>query len=355
MKRLLHLLLFSVLAASCSTTLPDHFYKKSLNESNYVTNYKSDYVLHINNASTVIVNKQDASNPARFDVKIRSSDSLVTLKQQANRPLFTVITSNDTTLITNRHIYFKKEVNFRDIGGLKTTDGKQVKWGMIFRSDNLSKLRRNEFAKFKSLGIQTVIDLRTITEIKGNEDNLPTDVKYMHLSTVADGGDLIATMRKKVLNGEISEAEAQQLMLNLYYDIIDNKEALRKTILEVLNSNAPIVYHCSAGKDRTGVITALILSILNVDRDTIIKEYLLSNYYRRIKLEKIEAKVKLAKIIKPGLNTKVVETFMSVDDQYINAVFNSIDVKYGGIDAFIKNELNISDAQRAYFIKKFTY
>lgn len=257
---------------------------------------------------------------------------------------------------TSRYVDFKKTTNFRDIGGLQTIDGKTIKSGKIYRSDNLSKLRKSEFLRFNSLEIENVIDLRTIAEAKEKQDNLPNSVAYFSMPIVSDQGDLMGQMKEKVLRGEVSEEESKELMKEFYSKIVtENIPLLREVIFKIITSEKPILYHCSAGKDRTGIVTALLFSIANVDRATIVDEYLLSNYYRSSKIKSTLKKAKLLKIIRPKINTNVILNFMSVDETYINAVFEIIDKKYNGMDAFIKNELKIDAKMRKTFIAKMTH
>jgi protein-tyrosine phosphatase len=342
---------------SCGVVLSPEISKKGLREANYVENYKSDFELHLE--------KQFADDPIDvispedkqvFRVAKKPGETVVVLKRQRHRPLFRIVHQNDTIVVANRQVYFRDVVNFRDIGGIVTTEGRTVCWGKIYRSDNLSKLEKHEFRKLDELGIKTVYDLRTPTEIREKADNLPTNIKYFNTPTVADNGDLLSQMRGRVLRGEISDEESTQLMLALYRSCVsDNIPELRKLIYDLLNADAPELYHCSAGKDRTGVVTALLLSILKVDRDTILKEYMLSNYYRRKKLHNIFYKAKLARVVTPHIGLKAIENFMKVDEHYLNAAFDVIDTQYGGIDNYIQNELGISPELRKKAIEKFTY
>ena len=356
MKRLLLLSTFAVLT-SCGANLPQSFYKKSLTEENYVENRKNNYSLYFNaNTTDAQVYIQSIPDAVVWQPTADGYCNTTLLTQQLHRPYFTITSGTDTLTVANRHIYFKEVVNFRDIGGLKTTEGKTVKWGKIFRSDNLSNLKASEFSKFNDLNIKTVFDLRTSHEIKGKEDNLPMDTEYIHFPTLEDNEDLLSKMRARVINGEVSDKQSLNLMLDLYRSVIsDNIPSLKKLIHQIVDSNDAVLYHCSAGKDRTGVVTALLLSILKVDRETITQEYMLSNYYRRAKLEKIIRKVKVAKLVKTRIELQAIQNFMSVDECYLNAAFTEIDTKYGGIDQFIQNQLGIDDVQRALIIKKLTY
>jgi protein-tyrosine phosphatase len=260
------------------------------------------------------------------------------------------------TISHSRHIDFDRIVNFRDIGGLKTRDGKTVKWGRIYRSDNLSELKSKEFDEFEKMHIKTVYDLRTDHEIASKEDHLPPDVKYLHTPTVLDNEGEIAKLRAKVIGGEISEKQAAEQTVKFYEDAVTvNVGSMRDIIQQITASDEPVLYHCSAGKDRTGIVSALILSILNVDRETIVNEYLMSNYYRKAKTEKMLGKARLAKIIKPKMDLKAIEVFMTVDKSFIEATFNSIDKEYGGIDLFIQNQLGIDREKRAEIVRRFTY
>ena len=339
------------LIVSCSPRLPQHFYTKSLQEDNYIENHKNKYTLHTTQGTAKF-----ETYTLQDTVKKNAVSKGLVIKNKQHRPYINIIEGRDTTILANRHIYFKKVVNFRDVGGLKTTQGRTVKWGKIFRSDNLSQLRTSEFNKFNGLNIKTVFDLRTPQEIEGKEDHLPANVTYVHAPSVLDHSDLLSGMRSKVLNGEISDEESIKIMAEFYRGIVaDNVPALKQLLQTIVNSDEPILYHCSAGKDRTGITTALILSILKVDRQTIVKEYLLSDYYRRQKVEKMLAKANIAKVVKPRIGVGVIQNFMSVDERYLNEAFTYIDTNYGGMDAFIKNQLGISDAQREQIIEKLTY
>jgi protein-tyrosine phosphatase len=351
MKKLPLLFIFSLLLLSCGVKLPASYYEKSLTEQTYLENYRNTYGLYFHSVPLQI-HLENEYNTYQWN----HADNPVLLKNVRQRPYFHLYRANDTLIITNRHISFSHVINFRDIGGLQTSERKTVKWGKIFRSDNLSGLKKSEFQKFNDLGIESVYDLRTESEIKGKEDRLPETVRYVHFPTVKDNGDLLTQLKGKVINGEISEEESIRLTLDLYQgSVTENLPAFRTLVHEILKSDKPVLYHCSAGKDRTGIITALILSILKVDRQTILNEYLLSNYYRRAKIEKMLGKAKLAKVIKPHLNLVVIKNFMKVDAQYLNATFEIIDKKYGGMDKFIKNELGINDQTRSLLINKLTY
>ncbi|MCF0065241.1 tyrosine-protein phosphatase [Dyadobacter sp. LJ419] len=267
-----------------------------------------------------------------------------------------IMQGGDSAILAKRYVSFNETLNFRDIGGLKTRDGKTVRLGKIYRSGNLAQLDSDEFAKFNATHIARVYDLRTDHEIKGKEDHLPPNVQYLHTPTVEDNAGEIAQLRSRVINGEISEMQGRDMTVKFYQDAVSgNVDALRDIINGITASGEPVLYHCSAGKDRTGIVSALILSILNVDRETIVNEYLLSNYYRNAHTEKTLGKAKMGKIIKRKMDLKAVEVLITVDESFINATFDIIDKRYGGMDSFIQNQLGIDQEARARLVEKLTY
>lgn len=261
----------------------------------------------------------------------------------------------DSSTVAGRYIGLDNTINFRDLGGLKTKDGKTVRKGFIYRSDNLSKLENDDFGRFSALRIATVYDLRTDHEIKGKEDHLPPNVRYMHTPVVQDNAGEIKGLKKRVLNGEITEQQARDMTAKFYADAVTvNIGSVKDILKQITSSDQPVLYHCSAGKDRTGIVSALILSILNVDRQVIVDDFMVSNYYRRARAEKTLGKAKLGRIIKPKLNMDAIEILSTVDESFINATFNAIDSTYGGMEPFIENELGIDKAARRMLIEKLT-
>ena len=261
----------------------------------------------------------------------------------------------DSAAVAGRYIGLDNTINFRDLGGLKTKDGRTVRKGFIYRSDNLSKLEPDDFGAFNALRIATVYDLRTDHEIEGREDRLPANVHYLHTPVVQDNAGEIKGLKKRVLNGEITEQQAKDMTAKFYADAVTvNIGAVKDILKQITSSDQPVLYHCSAGKDRTGIISALILSILNVDRQVIVDDFMVSNYYRRARAEKTLGKAKLGRIIKPKLNMDAIEILSTVDESFIQATFHAIDSTYGGMEPFIENGLGINKAARQVLVERLT-
>ena len=160
--------------------------------------------------------------------------------------------------------------NFRDLGGYVTRDGRVTRWGSLFRSDTLHELTGADVAVLRSLGLATIIDLRTSRELEetGRGPLAPEPMAYRHLSLISDGGGE-AMAAPAPAGTELSERYLWYL------------EVGRQSLVEALGvlsdpARLPLVFHCAAGKDRTGVLAALVLDILDVDDEAIVGDYLIT-------------------------------------------------------------------------------
>ena len=172
--------------------------------------------------------------------------------------------------VPERGVKFARVFNFRDLGGYPTDDGRSVRWGRLFRADDLSRLGDDDRERFAALGIRTVVDLRRPNEVD-EDGRIPAfdGVSYQHVhlehrlwppQEFADTGERVAYVvdRYRELRDEATEGLGEALRL------IADPDA------------APLVFHCIAGKDRTGVVSALTLSLLGVPDQVIAEDYELS-------------------------------------------------------------------------------
>lgn len=250
----------------------------------------------------------------------------------------------------------EKVYNFRSVGNIKNTEGRTLKEGKLYRSGHLSKLENRYFETLENLGIKEIIDLRNSEEIARKPDHIPDRLIYRNESAFEDEGDQLDQARKLVLKGKVSGADAEKRMLDFYRNYVtEHPEVIRKIVTEILESDTPVLYHCTAGKDRTGVITALILTVLRFDKETIVNDYLLSNNYRE---KLVGQRLRLAgnlHFIYPKLDIRVLEKLSWVEKAYLEAAFNEISKKYGSTDRYIQEVLGISEGKREEYIRKFTY
>ncbi|MET3035679.1 tyrosine-protein phosphatase [Chryseobacterium sp. NRRL B-14859] len=257
---------------------------------------------------------------------------------------------------TEKVIQIKKVTNFRAVGNIRNTEGRLLKEGKLYRSAHLHQLKKKSFAQIEKLGIKEIIDLRNSKEISQKPDQLPGDVSYKKYSAFEDEGDQLSQAKKLVLKGKVNASDADKRMVDFYREYVtDNPETIKTIITEVLESDHPVLYHCTAGKDRTGIVTALILTILKFDKETIYNEYLLSNNYRKGLVQK---RLKLANTLHflyPKMDLQVLEKLSWVEKRYLDAAFGEIEKKYGSTDRYIQQVLGIPESKRREYIEKFTY
>ncbi|WP_294200907.1 tyrosine-protein phosphatase [uncultured Chryseobacterium sp.] len=246
--------------------------------------------------------------------------------------------------------------NFRTIGNIKNTEGRTLKKGKLYRSGHLYRLKSRYFETLENLGIKDVIDLRNSKEIAQKPDHIPDGMAYKNESAFEDEGDQLGQARKLVLKGKINSSDAEKKMLDFYRNYVtEHPEVIRKIITGILESDTPVLYHCTAGKDRTGIITALILTILKFDKQTIYNDYLLSNNYREKLVNKRLNLARNLHFIYPKLDIGVLEKLSWVETAYLDAAFNEIDKKYGSTNRYIQEVLKISNDKQEEYLHKFTY
>lgn len=169
-----------------------------------------------------------------------------------------------------RHIEFEHLHNFRDVGGYVTDEGHTVRWGRLYRSDALSKLRGADWDRFLALGVRSVIDLRYPWEIAAKGRVTDTEGLAYH--------NLSIEHRTYDQAGLDPSIEPARFLADRYAEVaLDGVRELRQAI-EVIaaDGNAPVVIHCASGKDRTGLLAALVLSLLGVAEDHIVADFALT-------------------------------------------------------------------------------
>ncbi|WP_149525936.1 tyrosine-protein phosphatase [Sphingobacterium hotanense] len=283
-----------------------------------------------------------------------AKDSIVAVEEN-ERLYFASILAGDTILISERLIPLEGPSNFRDIGGVKTKDGKQVKWGQFYRADALGSIQEDEFPYIESLKISKVYDLRSDEEIATSKDNLPASIRWIHHPIFnGDNSAQMNAVMQKIKSGDMTAEDSRNLLITANKEFINsNLDAFKVLVRELLDNEEPSLFHCTAGKDRTGLTSALLLSVLGVDKETVINEYLMTNYYTLPKMAR-KKDPKMAAAF-ANIDPQVMLPLMSVDRSYLEAAFTEIEKQYGDMDKFIREGLEISDAERMAYQMKYTY
>jgi protein-tyrosine phosphatase len=242
------------------------------------------------------------------------------------------------TIIGERRVQLEGGVNFRDLGGYRTIDGRRLKWGQLFRSDNLGRLTDRDVAYLQKMGIRMVCDFRTPAEIKKLPDRYPTDNhgQSLHLP-IQHGASDPANTFDRIKNGDI-DWMTEEFMINGYIKNIEELAGLWFKFFKTLAdpSNRPLVFHCTGGKDRAGVAAALILLALGVPAETVIRDHGLSNIYIAVVLERIYNEIRAM-----GVDPEQISAYFTAPRNAIVAVLNRLENAYGSATNYLVDKAGI--------------
>jgi len=253
----------------------------------------------------------------------------------------------------SRHLTLDGAVNVRDIGGYRSVYGREVMRGRLFRGDSLSQLTSADTERLDQLGLRTVIDFRTPGEILlGGDDRLPYGVELAHLPV--SGGDLgaiyelIASGDHERQRRELGDGRAASFMAGINRGFVSDgrqREAFGAALrLARSPGRLPLLYHCTSGKDRSGWMTAIVLTVLGVPRELVLRDYLLSNDFHRTGYQKLRFDlVKTGIVADPELLRPVLEQSAT----YLGAAFEEADRRYGSWGRFLTCGLEVSETMLA--------
>lgn len=234
-------------------------------------------------------------------------------------------------------------LNFRDMGGYATADGRHTRWHTLYRSGTTHALTAEDLEWIAAAGVRYSYDLRS------NNERLAYPSAFLRMREVNSyfanhdsiPGDVVRMLKHADARPEYSVSMMMALYRRIPYDF---KEAFRSLLILLDRGNLPLVFNCTVGKDRTGVAAALVLSLVGVSRKLIIEDYLLSErcFVRSCELVLED---NLADLFK-GVDRAVWEPVMTAETAYIEAMFEEIDGINGSIDAYLTDELGISPALR---------
>ncbi len=247
--------------------------------------------------------------------------------------------------VAERLIPLTQGSNFRDIGGYVGAGGKQVRWGRIYRSGAQPMLTADDVAMVHALGIGQLVDLRS------NEERLVAPTRINGVAYSAVGYGMMDIMKGA---GSAPMRNGADLYRNFPTLLAPQ---VKLVFAHLLHEGTPIAYNCSAGQDRTGFVTAMILTALGVDRDTIIADYHLSTAYRRPEFEMPPIDPALV-ATNPGLQIfagyrarpdwKTPQPLKDADGHpFLRGAFDAIRDKWGSIDAYLAQEAGVGPAELA--------
>jgi protein-tyrosine phosphatase len=226
--------------------------------------------------------------------------------------------------------------NFRDLGGYPTRVGRPVRWRRIFRSNHLGHLTDDDIVVLRGLGLKRVFDLR------GSEERLATPCRIdgITVHSLPIEPAIVAELKARLAIGKpLSAAETVNLMRDSYRDYVRRATpCFRRLFAHLAEDHAPLVIHCTAGKDRTGFAIALLLSLLGVSEDLILDDYLLTN--RIYRMDPATAR-------SIELPDEVRAVLLSVDASFLAAAFDTIRSEFGDLETYFEDGLGVGARERA--------
>lgn len=256
--------------------------------------------------------------------------------------------------LPRQFINIEGAINLRDFGGYQTETGRKVKTGMLYRCGVMTDIAEHAYDDFAALDIGVICDLRSQEEA----DNQPTpkvapfDVR-VHIPIWPGSSTQFQTAMQES-NRRPSAEDFMNFMNNVTREIArDHVEAYKELMSHLCDTDRGFLLHCSAGKDRTGFGAAIILTMLGVDHETVIHDYLVSNEATEL-AERMKDRM-LSSMREQGLPERVDENILhimsGVRAEYLIAAFDEIDNHYGGVQGYLE-EVGISPAEQKELEKK---
>lgn len=244
-------------------------------------------------------------------------------------------------------------LNFRDIGGYQTNGGKEVRRGLFYRSAGLANMTDPDKQMLQTLGIKTIFDYRDDHEAEGQPTPVLAGIQNIRMP--AKGSAMFKIPSAKSLddiNGAFFKQIDQSVFQQFYANMPFGSESFQKLFAVVKDEhNLGLLHHCAAGKDRTGVGTALMLMALDVPRETIIEDYLLTNELLTPMVKKFEA------MLSAKLEADEMQGFYDIigaKESYLQAVFSEIDTRYEQLEDFYRVELHVTEPELQILRSKYT-
>lgn len=247
-----------------------------------------------------------------------------------------------------RHVQLEGASNVRDLGGYATEDGRTVAWGKVYRADDLSGLTPADVEKLETAGLETIVDFRGEDEIE--EDGsapVPESIDVVHLPVLDETTQTLAEALTGVMRGGdpavveemLGDGEAQRIKDQSFVAQLDQPEAMAgygQTLELIADNPGALSYHCTAGKDRTGMMSALLLGILGVSDEVIIEDFELSNEYLADHYAQTYALLE-----EQGVDVELIRPLTEQHASNIQPVLDAVHDEYGGWYAFATEGMGV--------------
>lgn len=260
-------------------------------------------------------------------------------RMRVSRPRHRKSVNDSTFQDPRRFVNIEGGVNFRDFGGYQTRDGRCIKWGILFRCGTLARIPPSHHRSFADLDIGMICDLRRIDEA----ENAPSPISAPFLNRVhIPIGTASSPQMREALKAGTTSADLVQFMTDITREIASEHHDEYATLFQnLLKTKSGFLLHCSAGKDRTGLGAALIMSALDVDEETIVRDYLLSN--RAVDLKNGVKRMKERYGWK--MDDDSLRAILGVYPEYLNAAMDEIHKRHGSVNGYL-DDIGVDQSAR---------
>lgn len=264
------------------------------------------------------------------------------------RLYYELVPATGTAMVAaERRLPLQGPDNFRDLGGYPTRDGRTVRWGQLFRANDLAGLTGDDLRYLKAMHVRLVCDFRSEQERSARPDREvgPGSVERLDLAVAQEGADP-STIRNRIRTGGIAALELEGLMLRAYRSFVTDYSPVWRSMFERIANPAfrPTVVHCTAGKDRTGFASALVLLALGVPEEIVFEDYLLTNHYQEDFRRMVLRWVPLYSLFRTEPEDLL--PLLEARSEYLQASLDTIDAEYGSVDVYLEQALGLGPEQR---------
>ncbi len=249
------------------------------------------------------------------------------------------------SIVGERRLPLQGPDNFRDLGGYETRDGGHVRWHRIYRSDDLAGLTTRDLGLLRSLDIRGVCDLRSGPE-RARDPNRSVDGASVHEMGIPVVGVDPVDLRHRIRTGGLDAYDVEATMISAYRSFVTDHADRWARMLELLSDpdNLPTVVHCTAGKDRTGFASALVLLLLGVPEETVFEDYLATNRYQANTRLWLERLVPVYSFFRTGAADMA--PLLDARPAYLKASLEEIERGWGSVERYAEQRLGFSSAEQ---------
>jgi protein-tyrosine phosphatase len=246
---------------------------------------------------------------------------------------------------------FEKVSNFRDIGGVETADGRTLKTGVLYRSDELSRMTPRDLAKLQEFNIKVVCDLRAPRESQKKQPRFDQSIRLVNIPLVEQATNDALFTRKAMFGFLFSKTGDDKYMKftrELYHHFAFGATAQVREVITLLSKeeNLPAVIHCGMGKDRTGFLAAMIQLLVGVPYKTVMDEYLRTNDHIVTRYERAVKVMRIMTLFQ--VSPERMRLMIRTQPDFLDDVHDAIVKRYGSIEAYLREACEITpDTQDA--------